>query len=212
MARRALISRKGPDGKRLPEYRIWQQMIDRCTNPNNPSFRHYGGRGVSVCARWMKSFEDFLVDVGCRPYQAKPRQWFIDRIDNDGNYEPGNVRWATPSQSAMNQRRRGKYCDSSGNPTPIRVLAERNGIPLATVRSRLKKGVPIKEACTTPSSPRGGRRNVSIIEAFGKRQCLIDWAREIGAKPTSLADRLAKMSPEEAMGRPFRSYRRRVEK
>jgi hypothetical protein len=74
-------------------------MIKRCTNPKTIRFNEYGGRGISVCDRWLNSFENFLSDMG-----EKPPGLSIDRIDNDGNYEPGNCRWATVEQQNNNQR------------------------------------------------------------------------------------------------------------
>ena len=82
------------------EYVAWISMRDRCVNPRNKSYEYYGGRGVSVCLRWMESFEAFLSDVGRCPSEGMS----IDRIDTNGNYEPDNVRWATASQQAYNQR------------------------------------------------------------------------------------------------------------
>jgi hypothetical protein len=85
-----------PDGEAS-----WRGIKSRCENPNDKSFRHYGGRGISVCERWSRSLADFLADMGPRPSRAHS----IDRIDVNGNYEPGNCRWATPTQQARNQRR-----------------------------------------------------------------------------------------------------------
>lgn len=83
-------------------YYSWANMIQRCTNPKNHKYPNYGARGITVCERWL-TFENFLADVGERPDGLT-----LDRKDNDGNYEPGNVRWATHKQQANNRRPRRK--------------------------------------------------------------------------------------------------------
>jgi hypothetical protein len=86
---------------RTAEYRAWSAMKSRCTNEKHPKFPQYGGRGIRVCDRWLRSYETFVADVGRRPSP----QHSIDRYpDNDGNYEPGNVRWATYEQQNNNRR------------------------------------------------------------------------------------------------------------
>lgn len=91
------------DGSGTPEYRAWLAMRQRCTNPKNQRWKNYGGRGIQVCDLWMNSFEAFLAHVGQRPSPEHS----VDRYpNNDGNYEPGNVRWATAAQQAANRRSR----------------------------------------------------------------------------------------------------------
>lgn len=81
-----------------PEYRSWQAMKARCLNPNAHAYERYGGAGITVCDRWLK-FENFLADMGPRPVGTS-----LDRINNAGNYEPGNCRWATRSQQSKNRK------------------------------------------------------------------------------------------------------------
>lgn len=88
-------------GTKTREFNAWQNAKARVFNPKNPRYPDYGGRGITMHPEWAKSFKAFVKDVGCAP---KGR--VIDRIDNDHGYEPGNVRWITPSESNYNQRPR----------------------------------------------------------------------------------------------------------
>lgn len=83
------------------EHRAWLEMKRRCFNPDRPGYQNYGGRGITICSQWINNFEQFLADVGYKPDDS----YSLDRIDNDGNYEPGNVRWADRKTQSRNQRR-----------------------------------------------------------------------------------------------------------
>jgi hypothetical protein len=76
-------------------------MLRRCHDPNHPQYADYGGRGIMICDRWQNDFWAYVNDIGPQPAEGMS----VDRIDNDGNYEPGNCRWATPSQQSYNRRR-----------------------------------------------------------------------------------------------------------
>jgi hypothetical protein len=90
-------------GQNTAEYRAWQHAKSRCLNPRVWNYENYGGRGIKMCKRWLNSFENFLADMGEKP---KPkRKYSIDRINNDGHYEPNNCRWTTFSQQAYNRKR-----------------------------------------------------------------------------------------------------------
>lgn len=107
VAASGLKFKHGAAGGAWPEYRAWCDLKSRCFNPNNRAYKNYGGRGITVCDRWLgdAGFANFIADIGRRPSPEHS----IDRYpDNDGHYEPDNCRWATPKQQRANQRRRKK--------------------------------------------------------------------------------------------------------
>jgi len=99
-----------PDGRQTPEYRVFANMHRRCFDPNHPNFPNYGGRGITVCEKWTGpcGYESFLLDMGHRPEGLTKNGraiYSLHRIDNDGNYEPANCKWATHAEQARNRRK-----------------------------------------------------------------------------------------------------------
>lgn len=119
-----------------PEYQNWTHMIARCENQNLRGWENYGGRGISVCAGWRKSFELFLLDMGNRPSLKHS----LDRFpNNDGNYEPGNVRWATMAQQLRNTRR-SRNVRVGGILIPLVDAALKAGLSASAIDRRIKAG------------------------------------------------------------------------
>jgi hypothetical protein len=116
-------------------HNTWLSMRQRCSNPNAPAYKNYGGRGIRVCERW-DSFENFMADMGPQPSPGHS----LDRFpDNDGNYEPGNCRWATRSQQARNVRMK-RYKTSIGM-LSVSDIAERVGLTHQAIKWRIKQGL-----------------------------------------------------------------------
>ncbi len=139
------------------EYKIWKGMRQRCSNPNTAEYRHYGERGIAICARWQ-DFENFLADMGPRPSP----QHSIDRIDVDGDYEPGNCRWATPVEQNRNTRSNVNIT-YGGRTQTLAAWAEEIGVEYMTMYSRLRRANwTLERALTTPTCSQGRRRTVLV--------------------------------------------------
>lgn len=110
-----------------PEYNSWLGMKNRVLNPNHQSYNNYGGRGIKISDRWVNSFLNFYSDVGPRPGPG----YSIDRIDNDGNYEPGNVKWSTRKEQNSNKR---VYALASNNKSGVKGVTPFRNKWRSTVR------------------------------------------------------------------------------
>jgi len=132
-------------GYNTPEYQAWSDMKTRCSNPKDPYWYRYGGRGIKVCGRWQNDFDAFFMDVGPRPSAS----YSLDRVKNDGDYEPSNVRWATKKQQSRNS---SKVVNLSfaGVVRPMSEWAELANIKPATLYYRLTNGWSVERALTTP--------------------------------------------------------------
>lgn len=127
------------------EYRSWMAMKSRCNNPNATDYHRYGGRGIAVCDRWNSSFEAFVQDMGPRPSLS----FSIDRVENDGNYEPGNCRWATPIQQQSN-RVDSRFLEVGDERITMAEAARRAGIHPTLLRNRLERGWQVHDALRPP--------------------------------------------------------------
>lgn len=133
-----------------PTYLSWCGMKLRCTKPSQRSYKDYGGRGITICDRWLNSFESFLEDMGERPPGMT-----LDRIDVDGNYELGNCRWATTKEQRANQHDDGRRrIEVDGVSRSIAEWAEVLGVGYTTIRARIEAGWPEALAVTAPKGTR----------------------------------------------------------
>lgn len=132
--------------QRSPEYRSWVAMKSRCTNPKADAFPYYGGRGIRVCAEWCGpgGFARFLAAVGPRPPGTT-----LDREDTNGDYEPGNCRWATRSAQMRNTRRAIRVT-LNGELVPLKTACTASGVPYRTAWLRLRAGWTPEDAATVP--------------------------------------------------------------
>ncbi len=127
------------------EYVSWNGMIYRCTNQKGSNYDGYGGRGIKVCQRWQRSFENFIQDMGPKP---SPRH-SLDRIDNDGDYTPENCRWATPETQANNSRN-NRWLSHDNRTLTLRQWSRVTGIKETTLLQRLRRGWNVERAITEP--------------------------------------------------------------
>lgn len=130
---------QGGVATKTAEYRIWANMVNRCTNPNNPAFKDYGGRGIMVCKRWRK-FENFYADMGRRPSASLS----VDRKKNGEGYSKGNCRWATRKEQTRNARS-NRIVEFNGIKMPLAQAAELAGAKYRTAWWRLDQGWPLQE-------------------------------------------------------------------
>ena len=122
-------------GSKRPEYAVWLRLVHRCVDPRAAAYPYYGGRGIRVCASWRRSFESFFAVVGPRPSSRHE----IERIDNDGDYAPGNVRWATDLEQA-NNRRSNRWVTAHGETLTVAQWERRTGTSRWCIYARLNRG------------------------------------------------------------------------
>lgn len=134
------------------ERQNWRAMVKRCTNPKHVHFDNYGGRGVTVCPAWLTSFEAFYRDMGPKPSPTHS----LDRFPNsNGNYEPGNVRWATPTEQTRNRGDYSHVITAFGATRNLSEWCEIYDLWPNTIKHRLSKGWTTEAAVSTPGRLRG---------------------------------------------------------
>ena len=131
----------------MPEYQVWKAMRQRCKNPHNKDYHHYGGRGISVCERW-ESFHNFIADMGSRP-----DGFSLDRIDNDGDYRATNCRWANQYEQ-VNNSRHNHFLEYRGKRLTLSQWASFLDLPASTVRCRVRAKLPIQMILSKSYIPR----------------------------------------------------------
>lgn len=128
---------------RFPEYSVWRGMVTRCHYERDAKYGYYGGRGIRVCERWRTDFGAFYFDVGQRPSPA----YSLDRLDSNGHYEPGNVRWATKGEQSRNMRSNVRL-EWRGERRTASEWADQIGIGRSTLHGRLQRGWSVERALT----------------------------------------------------------------
>ena len=153
-----------------PLYATWTNMRRRCENPSDKRFASYGGRGIKVCDRW-KSFEAFASDMGEKPSRAHS----LDRINNDGDYEPENCRWALPNIQRYNKSST-LFIVHNGQRLTVPEIAAITGVRAGTVRSRIMRGLPVEAVMAGPdlmlSNPQLVRFAEKAKERAERTHCL----------------------------------------
>ena len=142
------------DLSKTPYFHIWWNMKQRCSSKKDKAYSSYGGRGIKVCKRWVNSLANFYADMGPRP-----KGYSLDRIDNNGNYEPSNCRWASHKDQCRNKRTNVNIT-AFGKTQCLTDWSIESGINKSTIYSRLKRGETIEMALTQKPRP-GSQRKVS---------------------------------------------------
>lgn len=132
-------------GNQTPEYKTWSKIKERCFVESDHAYKYYGGRGITMCRKWDESFDEFFKYIGNKP----EGDYSIDRINNNKNYEPGNVRWATKEQQANNTRK-NVYIEYGGITKTMSQWSKIEGMLPGTLRKRLDMGWSISKSIETP--------------------------------------------------------------
>lgn len=161
------------------EYFAWREAKYRCTRPTHQNYPHYGGRGIRMCEQWLNSFEAFYAHMGPRPSEAHS----LNRIDNDGHYEPGNCAWATLEEQARNKSNNRKLRHEGVDKT-VAQLAEETGLSPHRIFQRLDQQGDSLERALRPVKVR------PLYEHDGRSLTLTEWSKVTGIGKTTLHRRI----------------------
>lgn len=171
------------------EYNSWYSMKQRCTNPDKDNYFAYGGKGITVCHRWLDSFDNFVEDMGKRPEGTT-----LDRIDSSGNYEPSNCKWSTYSEQTLNTTST-YWIDDNGEEICLTHFAKKYKIPPTTLKHRIKNGLSLDDLKTPPKE-----KLVYKISYNGKEYGQREICREFSLPKTTLRRKTDEgMSLEQAL-------------
>ena len=192
-ANRLRFANKQPlPGRDTGEFDIWLGMKNRCYNKKQNNYARYGGRGIRVCDHWLESFDNFFSDLGPRPSAAHS----IDRINNDGNYEPENVRWASAIEQAANKRN-NVYLEFEGKRKTVGEWSRISGLPKHIIYGRIQCGWTTESIFNTPIV------QTRIFTVRGVERTLREWSEISGIKQDTLKYRFETGWPDESiLGKP----------
>lgn len=178
-------------------YQTWLSMIYRCYNVDHASYPNYGGRGIKVCDRWKNSFENFIADKG-----ERPEGYSLDRIDNDGNYEPSNCRWSTRLEQA-NNKRNNRFIEINGKTLTVAQWSDETGIPRSTISRRLNEmNMPPEQALDlynieknqngdTSENPKYVKNKHTVfVEYAGIKDSVYGWSKSLGISIRTIQQRI----------------------
>lgn len=189
------------NGNISPTFRTWCSVIQRCTDKNGTGYKKYGAKGITVCDRWLNSFESFLADMGERPSS----KYSIDRIDPRQGYYPENCRWATMKEQ-QNNRTNNRLITVDGQTKTLMQWSECLGMNHTSIIGRINRGMNLKDAVTKQRM----REKVGpiMLDVSGELISIMDLSRKTGIQKATLLHRIFKigMSPSEAISVPVRPW------
>lgn len=192
----------------LPEWKVWAGIKSRCYNTSRKDYPRYGGRGITICERWLESFENFYEDMGPRPIEDKVR-FSLDRKNNDLGYYKENCRWATDKEQA-NNRRKNVFLEYNGKTKTMSQWAEIFGIKQSILGKRIRNGWSVKDALNIKPGERLTKESNKLLvylEYDEKRLTFDEWSNITGIKRHTIACRYYKgWSNEKILTTPIKHY------